>query len=176
MKSSIYNPSDDSYLLLNYVPCKGKILEMGCGSGLIAVYCAKKGADVLAVDINPEAVKYTKKIAARENVEIEVRESNLFYNVDGKFDFIFFNPPYLPGEPKDMQDKALSGRRGGIKVAGDFLKEAKKYLKEDGEIYMVLSSFSDIESLRQNFSQYKFEEIDKKKLFFETLYVFKLVI
>src|SRR4029079_8362350 len=63
-------------LLLNFLirfELQGKrFLEPGCGSGLISIYAAKKGARVTSTDINPIAVKYLEKNAANNRVELKV--------------------------------------------------------------------------------------------------------
>ncbi|WP_276968596.1 methyltransferase domain-containing protein, partial [Metallibacterium scheffleri] len=49
----VYPPSEDTYLLLESLTPGKKVLEIGCGSGLLSVYCAALGSEVTAVDINP---------------------------------------------------------------------------------------------------------------------------
>ena len=59
----IYEPAEDSFLLQKYVKkyAKGKVLDMGTGSGIQA----EAAKDVLAVDVNPECVEYVKKKGIR---------------------------------------------------------------------------------------------------------------
>ena len=93
----IYEPREDSELLQKWVKklVTGKVLDMGTGSGIQAKTALKNTKDVLAVDINQECVEFVKKQG------IEVRQSNLFSNVEESFDRIIFNPPYLP---EDMEE------------------------------------------------------------------------
>ena len=72
---------------------------MGCGSGIQSLATSK--GDVLAVDINPEAVKIVKKLG------INAIQSVLFVNVKDKFDLIIFNPPYLPEEESEDEESKL---------------------------------------------------------------------
>ncbi|HEX8552656.1 MAG TPA: class I SAM-dependent methyltransferase [Abditibacteriaceae bacterium] len=91
-----------SYFAQNAVMPK-RIVDIGCGAGPGAIVCAlaQPEAEVLALDINPKALRLARinsALAAAANVE--PRESNLLRDVDGEFDLIVANPPYLvdPGE------------------------------------------------------------------------------
>ncbi|MFB6215986.1 MAG: methyltransferase, partial [Candidatus Aenigmatarchaeota archaeon] len=75
-----------------------KCLDIGTGSGILAVTMAKKGAEVVAADINPEALEAARDRADQEDTDIKLVESDLFENIEEEFDLIVFNPPYLPGE------------------------------------------------------------------------------
>ena len=88
----LYEPREDSELLVKYVKkhARGVVLDMGTGSGIQAIGAIEKGAEVLAVDVNKEAVEHCEKKG------INALQSDLFENVKGKFDLIIFNPPYLP--------------------------------------------------------------------------------
>ena len=88
----IYAAREDSFLLAKYVNkfSKGKVLDLGTGSGIQAEAALKHTKNVLAVDINKEAVNYVKKKG------IKAKVGNLFSEIDKKFDLIIFNPPYLP--------------------------------------------------------------------------------
>jgi release factor glutamine methyltransferase len=98
-------------LLLQYI---GKIdlgkktfLELGCGSGLIAITAAKKSAIVTATDINPVAVAALKTNSAKNNVAIEIIESDLFNDIPKRsFDTIIINPPYYKKQPANAKDYA----------------------------------------------------------------------
>jgi release factor glutamine methyltransferase len=79
------------------------VLDMGTGSGIGAIFAALQGARVVAVDINPEAVRCTRLNAHLNRVEdrIEVLRGDLFEPVDGQqFDLILFNPPFYRGEAR----------------------------------------------------------------------------
>ena len=92
----VYPPSDDSILLiesLDVVPGE-KVLEVGCGSGVVSIHCAKNGCDVTAVDVNPRAVELARRNAGANGADIPVCESDVYGNVDDVFDTIVFNLPY----------------------------------------------------------------------------------
>ncbi|MFB6190364.1 MAG: HemK2/MTQ2 family protein methyltransferase [Candidatus Nanohaloarchaea archaeon] len=166
-----YQPREDSLLLDSYLEDRvlegKKVLDMGTGSGILAVTAAEQGAEVTAVDIDPEALEDAREHAREESTEgIEFVESDLFENVDSKFDLIIFNPPYLQGEDY----LALEGGEKGIELTSDFLEQAPDYLEEGGEVVFVASSRADTDSLREEFD---LEQVGERKLWFETLYLFK---
>ena len=70
-----------------------RVLDMGTGSGVNAILAARKGAQVLAVDINPQAVEAARANAERNGVShiVEVRGSDVFSEVHGRFDVIVFD-------------------------------------------------------------------------------------
>ena len=82
--------------ILEEVRDSDRVLDMGTGSGINAILAASKSSHVLAVDINPYCIETGQRNAARNGVasRIEFRESDLFSNVDGKFDLIIFDPPF----------------------------------------------------------------------------------
>lgn len=168
----IYEPREDSFLLQKYVKkyAKGKVLDMGTGSGILAITVLEKTKDVLAVDINSKVIKLLKKKG------INAKVSNLFSKVKGKFDLIIFNPPYLPEDKREPKDSAsaTTGGKKGYEIIERFLKQAKKFLKKDGKILIVFSSLTgDVEEMIKKYD-YKFKKLEEKKLFFEKLYVYLL--
>jgi len=181
----VYKPSDDTFLLLkNLRVSKGeKVLEVGCGCGILALKAAKKAEKVVATDLNPIAV-----LAAKENVKlnrltrkVEVREGDLFKPIrkNEKFDLIIFNPPYLPTTKKNKVEgwieKAWDGGPTGRKIIDRFLAEAKTFLKKGGRILMVQSTLSNVEKTIKKLSRKGFQVniLDKKEFDFETLVCFE---
>ncbi len=169
MKSDIYEPREDSLLLKKHVKqyAHGKVLDMGTGSGIQAL-AAKENADkVVAADINEKAVEHVNSKG------IDARVSDLFSNIDGKFDLIIFNPPYLP-EQEGENGLALSGGKKGHELSIRFLKQAKKHLNENGKILLVASSLAgNIKELGKNLG-YKIKCLETEKYFFEKISVYLL--
>lgn len=154
---------------------------MGCGSGVVSVFAASKGAKCLAVDVNPASVKATKENADQNGFKDKIKavQSNLFKNIseDEKFDVIFFNPPYYEKEPRTDFEKAFFTGTG-FKVIKDFLEQAKYHFSPGGFIYFITSSdlkidvFSDI--VRAGGFEFKIEK--KVNTLFETFYITKALL
>ena len=169
-----YEPAEDSFLLLKHLKahCRGKsVLDMGTGFGILAETALENGASrVLAVDINPEQIKYVQQKG------IPALVSDLFENVEGSFDVIVFNPPYLPeDEIEDEETKRIvSGGKHGHEIIEKFLVQAKKHLNEQGEILFVFSSLTNKKKIDVILKRlkYTFTCLDMEKHFYETLYSF----
>ena len=157
----IYEPEEDSYLLEKYVKilAKGKVLDMGTGSGILAIAAKNKCKEIMAVDINPEAVALVQKKG------IKAIESDLFSEVEGKFDTIIFNPPYLPEDDREDEEskKITTGGKNGNELIERFLKQAKNYLQKEGIILIVFSSLSgDVNRLFKKYG-YRQRLLESKK-------------
>ncbi len=171
----VYEPKEDSYLLLEQVKkyAKGNVLEIGTGKGLQAVEAAKKAEKVIATDVDDEAIKISKERAKKENVQIEFLKSDLFEKVEGKYDLIIFNAPYLPTDKRDP-DVALDGGKHGYELLQKFLDDVDDYMVAEGKALIVFSSKTNKrkvhEILDENLLEYK--EAAKKTVFFEDIYVY----
>ncbi len=170
--NGVYRPAEDSYLLIKAIEVEGKekALDMGCGIGIIALHLAKYGCNVTAADVNEKAIENTKINAEKNGFKIKCVRSNLFSDIKEKFDLIVFNPPYLPTKNEDI---AWDGGEKGIEIIKEFLKQARNHLNKGGKIYVVMSSLTDIETLKEDFKDiYDFKEIAKERFFFERLHVY----
>jgi len=174
----VYFPREDTLLLasvLEETDLKGKkVLEIGCGSGLLAMIAASKGAEVTTVDINPGAVSCTKENAKKNKLHMAVFESDLFCNVKGKFDLIFSNPPYLPVEKKETIDASYSAGPQGIEIIGKILISAYRYLKPKGKVLLLYSSLTKMEGILEGLSGCKIKILARKKIDFEELIVLEI--
>ncbi|AEK73030.1 putative methyltransferase [Thermococcus sp. 4557] len=144
----VYEPAEDTFLLAeNLAVRKGDTaLDVGTGTGLIALLMARKARSVLGVDINPLAVELAGENALLNGIKnVEFRVSDLFERVEGKFDVITFNAPYLPGEPEEPIDLALVGGERGREVLDRFIQEVPRYLKPGGTVQIVQSSITGVE-------------------------------
>lgn len=178
VEDEVYNPSDDSYLLLKCLEVSPgeTLLEMGTGTGLIALHAAKLGAKVTAVDVNPRAVECARRNAARNGIRLEVIRSDLFEKVTGLYEVIAFNPPYLPGKASSTSwvEKAWAGGEEGSELAVRFLDKAWRHLAPGGRVYMVLSSVGGLMSLlKAARERYESDMLEEKHMFFESIYVYR---
>ncbi|MEM0230833.1 MAG: methyltransferase [Candidatus Woesearchaeota archaeon] len=176
---NVYEPQEDSYLMQELVGryAFGRVLDVGTGSGILAIAAAAnpKVREVVASDINPEALKLARKNALQNGVQIRTVLSDLFERIPGMFDFIIFNPPYLPEEKnaeKDMLEMALCGGKRGYETIERFISELPQHLNRDG---LALVAFSSItgrkrveEIIRDNLL--KSELAGSRKVAFEELY------
>ena len=139
---------------------------MGCGSCIISEKLREMGfEDILCADINKEAVLLAEKKG------FKATETDLFNNINEKFDYILFNPPYLPLDLREDEESMIitTGGEKGDEVILKFLKEAFNFLKKEGEIFLLISSLTPI----ININKYKFEIVASKKVFSEKLSILK---
>lgn len=85
-----------------------KVLDIGTGSGLLALVSARKGALVTALDIHPKAVETTLENARASGLSLHALESDLLDQLPPQpFDFILINPPYYPKRPQNLREHAF---------------------------------------------------------------------
>ena len=196
----IYEPHEDSFLMLRvsatFFRPGLRVLDIGTGSGILAIEAVKRGCQVMAVDINKEAEKALRARVGRVKPKLKSSfihfvHSDLFSKVKGKFDLIVFNPPYLPSssylsskiegkaeDEIDMVRTAVEGGKYGYEVIVKFLTQAKNFLDKDGATLILFSSLtgkSHIDFYVKKFG-YSKRQVGRKNLFFETLYVYLLKI
>ena len=177
LMEEVYKPGEDSYLLQRWIEklVTGSVLDMGTGSGIQAVTAAQKKEvnHVLAIDINPAALASAEKRAYTNNVQgkIDFLHSNLFEKVEGLFDWILFNTPYLPSEG-DADETSWAGGETGGEVIRKFLGEAQRFLVTGGSIVIIYSSLSGL--TETDFNGYQFELLEEIGLFFEKIYCIRL--
>jgi len=179
----VYKPAEDSFLLLKHaVRLKGKILEIGCGTGIISIYCAAADPEntVGGVDINPAAVSLAQKNAKLNRIKnVKFYRSDLFSNVKGRYDWILFNTPYLPTKSDEKVEgqlnRAFDGGISGRELTEKFMMEAPEYLKNGGGILLVASSLSGKDELLAGLESngLKAKIMDEEALFFERIYVIR---
>ena len=132
------------------------VLDMGTGSGVCAIAAARRAGRVVAVDINPVAVRCTRINALLNSVDdrIEVLPGDLFAPVgDQRFDLVLFNPPFIRGIPRDDADRAWRS----TDVAERFAAGLSKHLRPSGFALVVLSTFGDAAQFLREFHSNGFE-------------------
>jgi len=147
---NVYVPAEDSYLLADNLEIKKgqSVLEIGTGSGIVAMYASRLTDDITVTDINFDACELARKNFTENRIEnIEILWGNLFEVVENrKFDVILFNTPYLPTEDDEVLDNtinyAFDGGLNGRKVIDLFLNEVRNHLNDGGIVQMIQSSLS----------------------------------
>ncbi len=179
----VYEPCEDSFLLEDAIKKEDldgkKCLDLGTGSGIQAKAMLEQGAKkVYCVDIDPKALlTVQKKLSEKEEYygRFVLIESDLFSSLgEEKFDFIAFNPPYLPS--KEMKWKDLDGGKKGREIIQKFLTQIVGHLSSNGSALLLFSSFNNknwVFDFVKNLGL-SCELVDSKKLFFEELFVVKI--
>ena len=108
-----------------------RVLEIGTGCGILSVYAAKQGAKVDGVDILPECVEYSLRNAIQNGVFERTRffYSNMFSNIDSKYDSIICNLPILEGEPPEDDPRWLSLFDPDFKFHNELLFNSAKVVR-----------------------------------------------
>jgi len=126
-----------------------EILDLCAGSGAIGVSLAKyiQNSNVVCADISKNALDIAKRNAESNCVEnIKFVQSDMFEKIDGKYDIIVSNPPYIkknviPTLDKEVQNEpyiALDGGEDGLDFYRIIINEAYKYLKKDGRLFLEI--------------------------------------
>jgi len=181
VNENVYLPAEDSFLLAEKLDVKKdeRVLDMGTGCGLLSILSAKTSKNVVAVDINPYAIRCAKKNAKLNNVvhNISFIQGDLFAPFKEKeyFDLILFNAPYLPEKEQSsisLIERSWAGGLNGRKVIDSFLLRVGDHLSKKGRFFLIQSTLSNINTtlLRLNEEQLTVKIIAEKKLpFFEKL-------
>ena len=128
-----------------------KILDLCTGSGIIGITLRKelefKPLEVVASDISEEALKVAKENAIMNEAEVKFIQSDIFEDINEKFDIIVSNPPYIAYNDKiTMEDNvlnydphlALFAEEDGMYFYREIVENAKEYLEEDGIVFFEI--------------------------------------
>jgi release factor glutamine methyltransferase len=121
------------------VPVGACVLDMGTGSGIGAVFAAQWAGRVVAVAINPEAVRCARINALLNHVDerVDVRQGDLFAPLAGeRFDLVLFNPPFFRGQPRDLLDHAWRS----VDTVERFAAGLSDHLRPGGRALVLLST------------------------------------
>ncbi len=175
----VYEPAEDTFLAVDQIKVSEKdiVLDVGTGCGILAVLVARKAKRVVAVDVNPHAIECAKRNAENNGVKdvIEFRLGDLFESIkpDERFSLLLFNSPYLPSESEEDSwiGKSWAGGRNGRAVIDRFIADAPSFLEEDGKIFLVQSSLSDVNRTVQMFNEKNLHAkvVAQVKVAFETI-------
>ncbi len=142
---------------------ESNILDLCCGSGILGITInLEKGASVVCVDVSNHALKTTKQNAKQLNASVTTIKTDMFKNINGKFDIIVCNPPYiktndiktLDREVKNFDPKlALDGGTDGLKFYRIICKNFKNYLTKNGTLLLEIG-FDQKEKLLKLFKNF----------------------
>lgn len=180
LHQQVYQPAEDTELLLRTLALLevkegDRACDLGTGTGIAALALAKRGAEMVALDVNPHAVRLARRNAARNGLgdRIAVLQGSLLAPLRGPFDLIAFNPPYLPvaGESGAPLAQAWEGGAGGIGWAPLFLAGMHRCLAPGGRAVVLLSSLGAPARFRALAEERGFEAeaLASEKLPWETL-------
>lgn len=141
-------------------------LELGCGTGLVSVLAAQRGARVTSSDINSAAIENATDNAERNSVKIETILSDLFTEIPTQiFDIIIINPPYYPKAPKSRAEEAwFCGV--DFEYFEKLFPSLPSYFNAKSEVFMILSEDCDLDRIKTIAAKNKLEfltVLEKKK-------------
>ena len=134
----------------------GNVLDLGCGLGVVGIILGtfNKGINIDMVDINERAIDLAKNNLVLNNVKANVFVSDIYSNIDNKYDFIITNPPI----------------RAGKNVIRGFLLGSYDYLKDDGILYFVMRKDHGVKSMIKELSvKFNTSIVNKDKGFYVVL-------
>jgi release factor glutamine methyltransferase len=157
-RSPFYPPREDTALLRPFAASAEPgtwFLELGCGSGELALTAARVGARAVASDLNPHALRWTARRARAADLEVAPVRADLWAGLR-RFRRVVANPPYLPTspaarDPDPWQNLALDGGPDGTAVLDRILSGLAEHLLPSGRAFVLVSSRQSpgrLESLR----------------------------
>lgn len=156
------------------------VLDLCTGTGIVAVKAAMAGAEkVIAVDLNPEAVKNAKYNADKLGLnQVEVLDGSLFEPVgDETFDVIAINPPYTGKKPANKIEICFWDEDNN--TTRQFFREYREHLNPGGRAYLAWADFSSVEFIeglaRENKVLLKLVESQKSSSGLATFLVYQLL-
>jgi release factor glutamine methyltransferase len=153
VNDDVYEPAEDSFLFAENLNVKQgqTVLDLGTGSGILAITAAQNAQSVLAADLNPYAIRCAKDNAKLNKVyNVAFLQGDLFKAfTDGvKFDLVLFNAPYLPseeGEEETWIGRSWAGGANGRVVVDRFIEQVSTYLKPAGRVLLMQSTLTGVD-------------------------------
>ncbi|EZA58942.1 hypothetical protein DMN91_010443 [Ooceraea biroi] len=193
---TVYEPSEDSYLLIDALEADLEILrrmkpaiclEIGSGSGIVITALAMAlrrhcSAHFLAIDINPDACRVTRRTSLLNCVDVDVAHMNLLdcIRIRCTFDIVLFNPPYVVTGYEEMLDdrllfKTWAGGKSGRQVMEQVFAKIPEILSDAGLFYLVVIKENDPEYILSAFEKLNMSGkiVCERKVRGEHLYVLR---
>ena len=178
---NVYEPAEDSFLFAENLDVvkDSQVLDLGTGCGMLGILAAEKAAGVIAVDLNPYAVRCAKENSALNNVRCKMAfiQADLLtvFNENDSFDLILFNAPYLPASEDETESwigRSWAGGINGRQVIDRFITQAPLHLKPNGRILLMQSTLTNLEETIRKLNQLGLKasrKAEQKLPFFETV-------
>ncbi len=135
-----------SQMLKHFPDVKNKtVLDIGTGTGILALFAALNGArHVTAVDVDNDAIENASENIKEHKLEdsITLFESDLFTNVEGKFDVILAQWPIAPCAWEHLEHPVFN-------LYQNFLNQLEEHLLPNGKCLVTSASFGDVEALKR---------------------------
>ncbi len=179
----VYAPAEDSLLMLDSVDKWGdlkglKCLDVGTGTGIVAIFMAKKGCETFATDLISESVELTRRNAELNGVDLHVTQGDLMSHFrSSSFDIITFNPPYLPEPPSDVKlSISWAGGSMGRELIDRFLSDLPRVIKGGGRAAILHADYNEPHLTSEWGRERGFDSriLGRRKLAFHELIVIEL--
>ena len=153
-----------------------KVLDVGTGSGVLALFAAQGGARAAALDINPKAVETARRNAEDNGLFLQLWHSDLFASVPPQtFDYFLINPPYYPQKPRNDVERAFfAGEQ--LEYFRHLFLQLPAYLSPAGRAWMILSEDCNLEKIQElaRLNRLQFEPVFERVKWGERLFVFEI--
>jgi release factor glutamine methyltransferase len=178
---NVYEPAEDSFLFAENLDVEkgAQVLDVGAGCGMLGILAAEKAGNVVALDLNPYAVRCAKENSTLNNVRGKMAfvQADLLnaLNDNAKFDLLLFNAPYLPAaeyEAESWIGRSWAGGINGRQVIDRFISQVPSRLKLNGRILLMQSTLANVEETIRKFGEHNLRaniKAERKLPFFETL-------
>jgi len=178
---NVYDPAEDTFLFAENLAMEqgAQVLDVGTGCGILGILAAGKASKVVAVDLNPFAVRCAKENSILNKVvnKMALMQADLLtaFTKDAKFDLILFNAPYLPSDESESGTwigRSWAGGVNGRQVIDLFISQVRFHLTSSGRVLLMQSTLANIEETIQKFGDCNLRakvKVERELPFFETL-------
>jgi len=160
-RGGVFAPSDHGQFYAAYVQTQPgeRVIDIGCGSGILSVLAAIQGAEVCATDIAAEATRLTAHNADLNGVRVDTQQGGFFADFKGPFDLILANLPQeiVPSEHAQQLGASaaeIDGGQRGNDLLLALLEQAPDYMHASSRLVLPLHTLSDYQHSLQFALQY----------------------